>query len=90
MIFNVGYLSIANKAHIQQILQVECLTVSVVAFVVTVELIALRGKMTDVARRECQRSAWENYNMLFPDRTLSFLPLEQHLSFCLATQSIQP
>ena len=44
--------------------------------------------MTDVARRECQHSAWENYNVLFPDRTSSFLPLEQHLSFCLATQSI--
>ena len=29
---------------------------SVVAFVVTVELIPVRGKMTDVARRECQRS----------------------------------
>ena len=37
--------------NIQRI-QVECLTVSVVAFVVTVELIALRGKMTDVARQE--------------------------------------
>ena len=39
---------------------------SVVAFVVTVELIVLRGKMADVARRECQHSAWENRNMLFP------------------------
>ena len=39
------------KKGLQQI-QVECLTVSVVAFVVTVELIALRGKMTDVARQE--------------------------------------
>ncbi len=35
-----------------QRIQVECLTASVVAFVVTDELIALRGKMTDVARRE--------------------------------------
>ena len=49
-----------------QRIQVERLMASVVAFVVTVELIALRGKMTDVARRECQRSAWENRNMLFP------------------------
>ena len=49
-----------------QRIQVERLTVSVVAFVVTVELIALRGKMTDVARWECQRSAWENHHMLFP------------------------
>ena len=47
-------------------IQVERLTVSVVAFVVTVQLIALQGKMTDVARRECQRSAWENHNVLFP------------------------
>ena len=37
---------------ILQRIQVECLTVSVVAFVVTVELIALRGKMTDVAWQE--------------------------------------
>ena len=35
-----------------QRIQVECLTVSVVVFVVTVELIVLRGKMTDVARQE--------------------------------------
>ena len=49
-----------------QRIQVECLTATVVAFVVTVELIALRGKMADVARRECQRSAWENHNVLFP------------------------
>ena len=35
-----------------QRIQVECLMASVVAFVVTVELIALRGKMTDVARQE--------------------------------------
>ena len=46
--------------------QVEHLMASVVMFIVTVELIALRGKMSDVARRECQRSAWENRNMLFP------------------------
>ena len=37
--------------YIQRI-QVERLTATVVAFVVTVELIALRGKMTDVARQE--------------------------------------
>ena len=49
-----------------QRIQVERLTASVVAFVVMVELIALRVKMTDVARRECQRSAWENRNVLFP------------------------
>ena len=47
-------------------IQVERLTASVVAFIVTVELIALHGKMTDVAWRECQRSAWENHNVLFP------------------------
>ena len=35
-----------------QRIQVECLMASVVAFVVTVELIALRGKMADVARQE--------------------------------------
>ena len=35
-----------------QRIQVERLTVSVVAFVVTVELITLQGKMTDVAMRE--------------------------------------
>ena len=40
-----------NELEIQWI-QVERLTASVVAFVVTVELIALRGKMTDVARQE--------------------------------------
>ena len=62
---------------------------SVVAFVVTVELIALRGKVTDVARRACQRSAWENRNMLFPRQNV-VIPAEQRLSFCLATQSIQP
>ena len=33
-------------------IQVEHLTASVVEFIVTVELIALQGKMTDVARRE--------------------------------------
>ena len=38
--------------HPLQLIQVECFTVSVVAFVVTVDLIALQGKMTDVARRE--------------------------------------
>ena len=56
-------------------IQAECLTVSVVAFVVTVELIALQGKMTDVARQECQRSAWE------------IMPTKQRVSFCLAMQS---
>ena len=35
-----------------QRIQVEHLMASVVAFVVTVELFALRGKMTDVARQE--------------------------------------
>ena len=35
-----------------QRIQVECLTASVVVFVVTVELIALRSKMTDVARQK--------------------------------------
>ena len=35
-----------------QRIQVERLTASVVVFVVTVELIALQGKMTDVARQE--------------------------------------
>ena len=35
-----------------QRIQVEHLMASVVAFIVTVELIALRGKMTDVARQE--------------------------------------
>ena len=40
-----------NRAELQRI-QVELLTASVVVFVVTVELIALRGKMTDVARQE--------------------------------------
>ena len=39
-----------------QRIQVERLMVSVAAFVATVDLIALRGKMTDVARREWQRS----------------------------------
>ena len=39
------------KQDLQRI-QVECLTASVVVFVVTVELIALRGKMTDVAGQE--------------------------------------
>ena len=43
--------SITGAGHLQRI-QVECLMVSVVAFVVTVELIALRGKMADVARQE--------------------------------------
>ena len=43
--------TISPCKYIQRI-QVECLMVSVVAFVVTVELIALRGKMTDVARQE--------------------------------------
>ena len=56
---------VIQQSFLQRI-QVECLMASVVAFVVTVELIAFRGKMTDVARRECQRSAWENHNMLFP------------------------
>ena len=37
--------------NLQQI-QVERLTVSVVAFIVTVDLIALRGIITDVAKRE--------------------------------------
>ena len=40
-----------TETELQQI-QVERLTVSVVAIVVTVDLIALRGKMTDIARRE--------------------------------------
>ena len=71
-----------------QRIQVERLAVSVVAFIVTVELIALRRKMRDIARRECQHSAWENHNVLFPDRTSSLPPSNQ--SFCLATQSIQP
>ena len=47
-------------------IQVERLTISVVAFVVTIELIVLRGKMTNVARREWQRSVWENHNVYFP------------------------
>ena len=55
---------------------------SVVAFVVTVELIALRGKLTDVARRECQRSAWENCNMLFSQT--------ERRHSCLATSVILP
>ena len=46
------YLMAPNAARKLQRIQVECLTVSVFAFVVTVELIALRGKMTDVARQE--------------------------------------
>ena len=54
-----------NSKNILQQIQVERLTASVVTFVVTVELIVLQGKMTDVAWRECQRSAWENH-MLFP------------------------
>ena len=38
------------ESNLQRI-QVECLTASVIAFAVTVELIAWRGKMADVARR---------------------------------------
>ena len=54
-----------------QWIQVECVMgLSIVAFVAPVELIALRGKMTDVARRECQRSAWENHNMLSPRQNI--------------------
>ena len=56
---------VSLRWHIQRI-QVERLMASVVALVVTVELIALRGKMTDVAMQECQRSSQENRNMLFP------------------------
>ena len=41
----------SGNEYLQRI-QVECLTASVVAFVVTVELIALRGKMANVARQE--------------------------------------
>ena len=44
----------------------ERLTGSVVAFVVTVDLIALRGKMTDVARREWQRSFVPRQNIVIP------------------------
>ena len=51
MIMRLKQWKIKFKPRIQRI-QVECLMVSVVAFVVTVELIALRGKMTDVARQE--------------------------------------
>ena len=41
-----------SKSQYVQRIQVKRLTVSVVAFVVTVDLIALRGKMTNVARQE--------------------------------------
>ena len=51
---------------IVQRIQVERLTVSVVAFVVTVDLIALRGKMTDVARRECQSFFVPRQNFVIP------------------------
>ena len=46
-----GHHDFHRQSNIQRI-QVERLTVSVVAFVVTADLIALRSKMTDVARRE--------------------------------------
>ena len=45
------FVDIFEKANLQQI-QVEHLTVSVVVLVVMVELIALQGKMTEVARWE--------------------------------------
>ena len=61
---------LALKGWYIQRIQVERLMASVVAFVVTVELIALQGKMTDVARREFQSSAWENRNMLFPRQNI--------------------
>ena len=47
-----NYFSFTSYSYKVQWIQVECLRASVVAFVVTVELIALRGKMTDVARQE--------------------------------------
>ena len=43
---------VSKLFNMVQRIQVEHLTVSVVVFVVTVELIALRGKMADVAGRE--------------------------------------
>ena len=64
-----------------QRIQVERLTVSVAAFIVTVDLVALRGKMTDVAGREWQRSFVPRQNIV--------IPAKQRLSFCLATQSKQ-
>lgn len=64
-IVNNLYKGVVVYEHLQHI-QVEHLTVSVVLFIVMVELIALQGKMTDIARREWQCSVWENRNMLFP------------------------
>ena len=51
---NREHLSLTQNFRIYRIqrIQVERLTVSVVVFVVMVDLIALRGKITDVARRE--------------------------------------
>ena len=48
ILFMSAYMCTCNYTWIQ----VEHFTVSVVVFIVMVELIALRGKMTGVARRE--------------------------------------
>ena len=54
-----------THCHLQRI-QVEHLTVLVIAFVVTVDLIALRGKMADVARREWQCSVVPRQKVVIP------------------------
>ena len=76
-----------NK-YLQRI-QVECLTVSVVAFVVTVELIALRGKMTDVARQEWRPSLWEKAFCGFPRQNVG-IPPSNVCNFASQRKSIQP
>ena len=59
-----------------QRIQVECLMVSVVAFIVTIELIVLRGKITDIARQEIDNILY----VFFPDRKL-LLPSSNMCNF---------
>ena len=65
-----------------QLIQAERLTISVVTSIVTVELTALRGKMTDLARWGLRPSVWEKAGCRFPRQNIGIPAFKHHQLKC--------